>query len=73
MHFDTRLRNVRPRRRFGSGAPGDNPHVRKRYSFGTPQLQEILGSISPAVGDLTQYELGSRLGYITSREHVRAS
>jgi CheY-like chemotaxis protein len=73
MHFDTRLRNVRPRRRFGSGAPGDNLHVRKRYSFGTPQLQEILGSISPAVGDLTQYELGSRLGYITSREHVRAS
>lgn len=73
MHFDTRLRNVRPRRRFISGAPDDNPDSRKRYSFGTPQLQEMLGSISPDVGDLTQYELGSRLGYITSRERVRAS
>ena len=68
LEFDTRLENVRPRRRFVPGASEEDSIVRKRYSFGTPLLRDILGSISPEISDLTQYELGSRLGYITSRD-----
>ncbi len=67
MHLDTRLENVRPRRRFVGGDAAFNPDSRERYSFGTLLLRGILSSISPELADLTQYELGSRLGYVTSR------
>ena len=70
MHLDTRLENVRPRRRFKGGDSAFNPDMRKRYSFGTLLLRHILSSISPELGELTQYELGSRLGYLTSRGHA---
>ncbi len=72
LHFDARLENVRPRRRFVGGDSADNPDMRERYSFGTLLLRGILSSISPELGDLTQYELGSRLGYLTSRAHASA-
>ena len=73
MRLDARLENVRPRRRFVGGDSAINPDLRKRYSFGTLLLRHILASISPVLRDLTQYELGSRLGYITSRGHAAAS
>lgn len=68
IKFDTRLEGVRPRRRFSPGDTDQKPDTRKRYSFGTSLLREMLESISPELSDLTQYELGSRLGYITTRE-----
>lgn len=67
MHLDSRLENVRPRHRFVGGDSAFNPDMRECYSFGTLLLRDILTSISPELADLTQYELGSRLGYITSR------
>jgi hypothetical protein len=67
MHLDTRLENVRPRRRFVGGDAAVNPDTRDRYSFGTLLLRQILASTSPGLADLTQFELGSRLGYLTSR------
>ncbi|MDH3272327.1 MAG: hypothetical protein OEN56_13390 [Gemmatimonadota bacterium] len=67
MVLDTRLENVRPRRRFVGGDAAVNPELRERYSFGTLLLKGMLASISPELADLTQYELGSRLGYVTSR------
>jgi len=66
MHLDSRLENVRPRRRFRGGDAEFNPDTRQRFSFGTLLLRGILTSIAPELGDLTQYELGSRLGYLTS-------
>ncbi|MDH3206110.1 MAG: hypothetical protein OEO79_05825 [Gemmatimonadota bacterium] len=70
MHLDARMENVRPRRRFVGGDSAHNPDLRKRYSFGTLLLREILNSVSPGLGDLTQYELGSRLGYLTGRSQI---
>lgn len=67
MRFDTRLTEIRPRRRFTPGDDEAATKARKRYSFGTPVLRETLASISPELADLTHYELGSRLGYLTSR------
>jgi hypothetical protein len=67
FQFDTRLRNIRPRRRFVPDDSEPNPETRRRYSFGTSLLREVLGSISPELSELTQYELASRLGYIMSR------
>lgn len=71
MVLDPRLENVRPRSRFRGGDAAKNPDTRQRYSFGTLLLLGILTSIGPEVGDLTQYELGSRLGYLTSRARAR--
>jgi CheY-like chemotaxis protein len=67
IKFDTRLENVRPRGRFARGDSEQTSGVRKRYSFGTSLLGDVLESISPDIRDLTQFELGSRLAYLTTR------
>jgi hypothetical protein len=64
LDLDTRLENVRPRQRFVMGEAGFDLDLRKRYSFGTLLLRQMLDSISPELRDLTQYELGSRLAYV---------
>lgn len=66
MEFDLRLRNVRPRSRYRHGLEPASD-TRRRYSFGTPQLHSIMAAIAPELGELTQYELGTRLGFVTNR------
>jgi hypothetical protein len=41
--------------------------VRKGYSFATAALSQLLDSIDPAMKDMTQFELASRLAYLTTR------
>jgi hypothetical protein len=62
LRLDTRLAGVRPRAPFVVGA-GFDVSDRRRYSFGTLMLREVLESISPELGIVPQYELGSRLAY----------
>ena len=71
MTLDTRLETVRPRHRFIMGADDFDLDMRKLFSFGTLLLRQVLASVSPELGDLTQYELGSRLGYVLSRQGSR--
>lgn len=68
LHYDGRLRDVRPRARFVMGEAGFNPDQRKRYSFGTLLLCHILDQISAELRDVPQYELGSRLAYALNRQ-----
>lgn len=68
IEIDTRLQNVRPRQRFVMGAQDFDYDLRKLYSFGTLLLRQVLDSIDPELKDLTQYELGSRLAYVVSRQ-----
>ncbi len=67
LTLDTRLENVRPRRRFLAGDASFDPDLRKMYSFGTLLLRQVLDSISSELRDVTQYEFGARLGYVLSR------
>lgn len=66
LRLDTRLAGVRPRARFVAGKVGFDPSERKRYSFGTLRLRQVLRSISPELGDAPHYELGSRIAYALS-------
>jgi hypothetical protein len=68
LEVDRRLEHVRPRQRFVMGAPDFDYDLRKLYSFGTLLLRQVLDSISPELKDLTQYELGSRLAWVVSRQ-----
>lgn len=68
LQIDRRLVNVRPRQRFLAGDTGFDMDLRKLFSFGTLLLRQALESISPELRDLTQYELGSRLAYVLSRQ-----
>jgi hypothetical protein len=69
ISVDRRLVDVLPRRRIMVGAAHTHEHEDRRlYSFGTRALSSLLESISPRLKDLTQYELGSRLSYVMSRE-----
>lgn len=71
MKLDTRLENVRPRRRFIGGDTDFDLDLRKAYSFGTLLLRQVLESVSPELRDVTHYEFGSRLGYVVSRTRAR--
>jgi len=66
--LDKRLENVRPRQRLIMGEAGFDIDLRKLFSFGTLLLRQVLDSISPDLRDITQYEFGSRLAYVLSRE-----
>jgi hypothetical protein len=70
IEIDARLRDVRPRQRFVMGARDFDYDLRKLYSFGTLLLRQVLDSIAPELKDLTQYELGSRLAYVVSRQRT---
>ena len=64
LQVDDRLAGVRPRQRFVMGDTSFNLDLRKRFSFGTLLLQQALESISPALRDLPQWELASRLAVL---------
>jgi hypothetical protein len=62
LRLDDRLAGVRPRAPFVS-SEGFEGSERRRYSFGTLMLREVLESISPELRAVPQYEFGSRLAY----------
>lgn len=63
LRLDTRLEGVRPRAPFVIGGAAHQGPERRRYSFGTLLLREVLESISPDLRAVPQYEFGSRLAY----------
>ena len=67
IEVDQRLSGVLPRQRFAMGDMRFDPDMRKNFSYGTLLLRQALNSVSPELGDLTQFELGSRLAYVLSR------
>jgi hypothetical protein len=71
LRLDARLEGVHPRQRYVPGSRYERAD-RRRYSFGTKMLREALESISPELGMLTQYELGSRLAYLLNPLEVAA-
>ena len=66
-YVDTRLENIRPRRRFAMGDQSFDVDMRKMFSYGTLLLRQALMAVSPELGDLPQYELGSRVAYVLDR------
>ena len=64
---DTRLENVRPRRKFAMGDESFDLDMRKLFSYGTLLLRQALMAVDPELGDLPQYELGSRVAWALSR------
>lgn len=68
LSLDRRLENVRVRARVtirdGLAPPAEQ---RKLYSFGSLTLAKLLAEMSPALHDLSQNELGSRLSYLMTR------
>ncbi len=73
FELDARLEGLRPRNRFLGGDVGFDLDMRKLFSFGTLLLRQVLDSISPEIRDIPQYELGSRLAYLMSRQRGGAS
>ena len=63
LRLDARLKGVRPRAPFLIGHEGPE---RRRYSFGTQLLRQVLESISGELRAVPQYEFGSRLAYALS-------
>lgn len=66
LRLDDRLSGVRPRAAFVAGSVGHEGPERRRYSFGTLLLRQVLDSISPELRAVPQYEFGSRLAYALS-------
>lgn len=62
--LDTRLKDVRPRQPFRMGDESFDLDMRKLFSYGTLLLRQALATVSPELGDLTQYEFASRIGYV---------
>jgi len=65
LKVDARLKGVRPRAPFSIGQGFDGSE-RRRYSFGTMMLRQVLESVSPDLRAVPQYEFGSRLAYALS-------
>lgn len=65
--IDKRLENVRPRQRLTLANPVPGSPDRKLFSFGTVALKDLLEAVSPELGNLTQFELGTRLSYLLRR------
>lgn len=61
LALDDRFDRVRPRQRFKMGDESFDLDMRKLFSYGTLLLQQVLASVSDDLGNLTQYEYGSRL------------
>ena len=71
VYVDRRLVDMTLRgiARVVTGAPPDEP-PRAGFSFATQALAELLSSLSPALKDLPQADLSSRLAYLTSRSRI---
>jgi hypothetical protein len=64
---DRRLVNMQPRQRPMVGTPTPEHPERKGFSFATEALNRLLESISPDLKGLSQFELSSRLAFLTRR------
>lgn len=68
VQFDRRLVDVRLRRSLIiDTAASPYQHQRKGFSYATTGLAALLESISPDLKDISQFELGSRLAYLTKQ------
>jgi hypothetical protein len=63
---DRRLLDMQPRQRPMVGKPKPGTPERKGFSYATEALAKLLESISPDLKDLSQFELCSRLVYLTT-------
>ncbi len=64
-HLDRRLDDMQPRTRAMVSKRTAISGERKGFSFATAALSQLLESISPDLKDLNQFELASRLAYLT--------
>lgn len=65
---DRRLALLQARRRTAATGVQARPGPsRKGLTYGTTELKELLASISPELKDASEYELSSRLAYLTRR------
>ncbi len=63
---DRRLVNMQPRQRPMVGKPAPEHPERKGFSFATEALNKLLESISPELKQASQFELSSRLAFLTT-------
>lgn len=70
--LDTRLINVRSRKRLTVGSVAQTHEGRKLFAFGTLGLRKLLGDIAPELEDITQFELGSRIAHLMHRQGSQA-
>ncbi len=66
-HLDRRLQDMQPRARAMVSQRTAITGERKGFSFATAALSQLVGSISPDLKDMSQFELASRLAYITAQ------
>jgi hypothetical protein len=65
---DRRLALLQARRRTtATGVHARPGPSRKSFTYGTTELKQLLGGISPELEDVSEYELSSRLAYLTRR------
>ena len=65
---DRRMALLHARRRSSMTAMvAPSGQQRKGYSYGTESLTSLLASISPDLKDVSEFELSSRLAYVTRR------
>ena len=65
---DRRMALLHARRRTSmTGMTAPSGQQRKGFSYGTETLASLLASISPDLKDLSEFELSSRLAYLTRR------
>jgi hypothetical protein len=65
---DRRLALLQARRRTSTtGVQARVGPSRKGLTYGTTELKELLGAIAPELKDVSEYELSSRLAYMTRR------
>lgn len=62
---DRRLVNMQPRQRPMVGKPAPEHPDRKGFSFATEALNRLLESISPDLKGVSQFDLSSRLAFLT--------
>ena len=65
--LDRRLDDMQPRTRAMVSKRTPISGERKGFSFATAALSQLLESISPDLKDLNQFELASRLAYLTAQ------
>ncbi len=67
VRVDRRLEDMQPRARAMVSQRAAISGVRKGFSFATAALSQLVESISPDLKDMNQFELASRLAYLTTQ------
>jgi hypothetical protein len=65
VHLDRRLVDMQPRSRAMVSRRMAASPERKGFSFATAALSQLLESLGPDLKDITQFDLASRLAYLT--------